>query len=600
MFRFDPALSGTFTAASVARSRRGFALEATLVVMVLVGAIVALTTAWVLTTQRTTGIDYRGARVQHAAEAGADAIMAQLEVAMHDGVLRQAEIDALVTPTLAGFEYENLEVTYAGAAEVRKIQSGAFTGLYALNQPVEIAVTARDPNGNRASVVVTVNAQSIPLFQFGVFYEDDLEIHPGAVMDFEGWVHTNGNLYLSSGSQLQFRSLITTPKKLFNRRKNNYNTGDDGRGVRIAKANGTLVALNFDSNNPADHATFRARSQSDFDSRVMTEAHSVSELRLPLPLGVPPIELIQPRHPSDDPETKDVKFAYKADWHITVDASIAGTNICSSLRSGTYQWERKGGKTTPGSTDCANIFSWKREAFFDRREATKVDVFEIDMDRLRSWVGSNTARQADIMYITFVNVGSRYPAVRIRNASRLPNPMTIATDRPMYVWGNFNSYSTASWEPASLLADAITFLSPSWQDAQNTSQGSSVRAGSDMTVYAAVAAGHSATACDRHAAGCSVITPPPSVSSTDNYGGGLENFPRFLENGSRTLTYRGSLVSLFQSQYANQRRWEWTTGIYAAPQRDWKFDLRFNDPSNLPPGTPTVGSVLQTAFRPVF
>ena len=71
MFRFDPALSVTNTT-SLTRERRGFALEATLVVMVLVGAIVALTTAWVLTTQRTTGIDYRAARVQHAAEAGAD------------------------------------------------------------------------------------------------------------------------------------------------------------------------------------------------------------------------------------------------------------------------------------------------------------------------------------------------------------------------------------------------------------------------------------------------------------------------------------------------------------------------------------------------
>lgn len=585
-------------AAPAARRRSGFALEATLVVMILVGAIVALATTWVLTTQRTTGIDYRGARVQHAAEAGADAIMAQLEVAMHDGVLRQSEIDALTTPVLDGFEFENLEVTYAGAAEARQIQSGAFTGLYALNQPVEIAVTARDPNGNRASVVVSVNAQSIPLFQFGVFYEDDLEIHPGATMDFEGWVHTNGNLYLSSGSQLQFRSLITTPKKLFNRRKNNYNTGDDGRGVRIADASGTLVALDFDSNNPSDFATFRARSLADFDSRVMTEAHSVSELRLPLPLGVHPRELIQPKNASDDAETMDVKFAYKADWHITVDVSRPNGNICSSLTSGSNQWIRTGGHTTPTSSQCENIFKWRKPGFWDRRENTSVDVFEIDMAQLRSWAGSNTSRQSEIMYITFVNPGTRFPAVRIVNGSRLPNPMTIATDRPLYVMGNFNSHS--DWQPASLLGDAITFLSPNWQDSQHQNSGHTATAGSNMTVYAAVAAGHSATACDRFASGCSVITPPPSVSGTDNYGGGLENFPRFLENGGRTLTYRGSLVSLFQSQYANRRRWEWTTGIYAAPTRDWKFDLRFNDPNNLPPGTPTVGSVLQTAFRPVF
>jgi hypothetical protein len=66
--------------------------------------------------------------------------------------------------------------------------------------------------------------------------------------------------------------------------------------------------------------------------------------------------------------------------------------------------------------------------------------------------------------------------------------------------------------------------------------------------------------------------------------------------------YRGSLVSLFESQYAARRRWNWvpSPGYYNPPERDWAFDLRFRDPRNLPPGTPVVGSVIQTSFRPVF
>src|SRR5690606_23537738 len=277
------------SAGAAKANRSGFALESTLVVMILVGAIVALATTWVVTTQRTTGVDYRGARVQHAAEAGADAIMAQLELAMQDGVLRQTEIDALKTPELDGFDVEQLDVTYTGAAEARTIQSGTFKGLFALNQPVEIAVSARDENMNSDSVVVRVNAQSIPLFQFGVFYQDDLEIHPGANMFFEGWVHTNGNLYLSSNT-LYFQSLITTPGKLFHRRKNN---AEKLNGVYINDASGSEVALTFDSESASDPATFRANSLRDFDSRLMTDAHSVSDLRLPLPTGVPPIAMIQ-------------------------------------------------------------------------------------------------------------------------------------------------------------------------------------------------------------------------------------------------------------------------------------------------------------------
>ena len=82
------------------------------------------------------------------------------------------------------------------------------------------------------------------------------------------------------------------------------------------------------------------------------------------------------------------------------------------------------------------------------------------------------------------------------------------------------------------------------------------------------------------------------------YGGGLENFPRFLENWSgRTLTYRGSLVSLYFPQMSTGA---WGGHYYNPPGRDWAFDLRFNDPANLPPGTPVVGNVIHTAFRPVY
>ena len=64
-----------------------------------------------------------------------------------------------------------------------------------------------------------------------------------------------------------------------------------------------------------------------------------------------------------------------------------------------------------------------------------------------------------------------------------------------------------------------------------------------MTVFAAIAAGHSATPCDvnRVAPACVPTAPPPFTGGAyPNYGGGLENFPRFLENwGGVTMTYRG-------------------------------------------------------------
>jgi hypothetical protein len=123
------------------------------------------------------------------------------------------------------------------------------------------------------------------------------------------------------------------------------------------------------------------------------------------------------------------------------------------------------------------------------------------------------------------------------------------------------------------------------------------------TIYAAVLAGHSATPFDYLTPGgvpfgCNAAYAGGSASYF--YGGGLENFPRFLENwgGVQTL-YRGSLVSVSFAQRATNLC-AWAGAYYSPPPRDWAFETRFLDPANLPPGTPVVGSVVQTAYRPVF
>ena len=72
---------------TVLRDRRGFALEATIVVLVLLTVLIGAAVTSAVMTQRTAGVDYRGSRVSYATEAGADAVMSQLEVAMVDGIV---------------------------------------------------------------------------------------------------------------------------------------------------------------------------------------------------------------------------------------------------------------------------------------------------------------------------------------------------------------------------------------------------------------------------------------------------------------------------------------------------------------------------------
>jgi len=584
------------------KARHGFALEATLMIMVLFGVLILAAVGGIGWAMRTTSTDIQGTRVNYASEGGAEHVMALLESGMADGFLDDAELGALTPPTFPGFTYDVFNAARDGVPFSQPVTEGPYAGLFSLNQKINITVQARDPANNRSRSIVTVNAQAIPVFQMGVFYQDDLEIHPGAAMVFEGWIHTNANLYLSANNST-YQSILTTPDSVFWQRKD---SNQRLNGVFIRNNAATPVQLTFDSRSTTP-AQFVANSEASFNSRLKSGVSGATELRLPLPTGMAPTELVAPRSGGDNAQVQEVKFAWRADWHITVPMTAAGfavaaSSLCATTGSPAYSirnGSNGAGTQVPdpgtGSSQCGGIFTLTNNAFHEGRENTMVDVLNIRMDRLATWIaGSAAARQARIIYIHFERTDglpiTRYPAVRISNATNLPGPVTIATDRPMYVWGNYNSGGT--WFPSSLAADAITFLSSCWVDANQLVfvRNNACASGTTMSVYAAIAAGHSATTCDWQRAGC--VSP--------NYGGGLENFPRFLENwGSRTLLYRGSLVSLYQSQYARLQNWNWRA-YYSAPNRDWRFDTRFNNPANMPPGTPMVGSVFQVAYRPVY
>ena len=69
-----------------------------------------------------------------------------------------------------------------------------------------------------------------------------------------------------------------------------------------------------------------------------------------------------------------------------------------------------------------------------------------------------------------------------------------------------------------------------------SSTGLSSRTSVNTTVNAAILAG---------------IVESQQVGGVKHYSGGVENFPRFLENWSSTsLTYNGSMVVMFPSRYA--------------------------------------------------
>ena len=77
----------------------------------------------------------------------------------------------------------------------------------------------------------------------------------------------------------------------------------------------------------------------------MTSAHGVTPLRLPLPVGMPAVELIRPRSAGDAPEVRKVKEAWLADLYVTVDLNQLD-NVC--VAPGAVQYlPRPNGRQTP-------------------------------------------------------------------------------------------------------------------------------------------------------------------------------------------------------------------------------------------------------------
>ena len=614
-------------------NRQGFALEATLFVLLLLAVLCVFAVSGVTTTTRTANYDYRNTRTAYAAEAASDDIMQQLSTKVADGFISQAELDSLTRPVVPGFSIPTMTVLPNGGATQETVNGGSYSGLYALVRNYDITTRASDSLGNASRAVVTVKAAAIPIFQFGVFYEKDLEITNGARLDMQGWVHTNGNLYTRSGGGLYLHNIVTTPNKFRFRRKDGANPGGTDQ-VYIDDAGGTARQVNNDSDGLPSASAFKNWSETRFSGRLKTGAYNVDSLRLPLPDAVPPQELIADRDVADTPDERDAKFAWKADFYVNIDYR-ALTSTSTMCTSGTYPitYVRPGGRTVPTQAQCQLIFTADSNKWWESREQTFVDQIEIDYAQLFAWMALSTSNQSSIMYITVSNVpttlenypaGTRcstactfpaFPVIRIKNASVLGRPFTLASNLPLYVKGDYNS--TANWQPSALIGDAFTWLSPGWDDATrlNRPAGAGTVTGgvtrwtytaaaatANTTIYAAILAGHSATPFDWVAPGAVPLGCNFTGTGSQSYfyGGGLENFPRFLENwGGVTAFYRGSLVSIAYAQKATNYC-GWAGAYYSSPTRNWAFDTRFQDPANLPPGTPVVGSVVQTAYRPVY
>lgn len=140
----------------------------------------------------------------------------------------------------------NQELDQTSASRSETLSGGPFSGLYALRDTWRLRTTATDAN-TRSQVQLTRNILNnrIPIFQFGVFYEDDLELFRPPRFSFGGRVHSNRHFFLSPGAEgVYFDSKVTAAGHIITQSWRNSYTGDSANAeTYIKNASGVFKKL---------------------------------------------------------------------------------------------------------------------------------------------------------------------------------------------------------------------------------------------------------------------------------------------------------------------------------------------------------------------
>ena len=447
-----------------------------------------------------------------------------------------------------------------------------FTGLYGLVYDCTVVSQARPlntPYSMAAVVRQDLQLASIPVFQYAIFYAMDLEVNPGAPMKVTGKVHCNANLYTAPPSTLEYGDDVTAVGKIYNNRAPGDPTG------------GSKTTPIYDR----EHADYASSLTLPIGTNNSPDAVRAI-LQVP-PFGENPLS-----------QVGQERYCNQTDLIVTTTA----TNII--VKSGNWNSFTVIAPDVAGTTNTPPQYSFIKTnaSFYDQRENKNTVTTDIDVAALNTWLtnGGNAlnnqakfqmGHQINSVYINDQRVqAGKLTTVRVTRGQQLPpDGLTVATVLPLYVQGHFNApnttvgyTNTSATKPASLLGDSITVLSVNWVDT-NSSKALGSRPALDTTVNAAFLAG----------------IVPTTTANGGHYSGGVENFPRFLEDwSSRSFTYNGSMVVMFPSQYSTNY-WVQTGTYYNAPGRKWAFDVNFLDYRKLPPATPMVRKLVRGQWNVV-
>ena len=474
---------------------------------------------------------------------------------------------------------------------------------------------------NEAILDLAFKSRKVPLFQFAIFFKEDLEFFNGASMTVTGPVHTNGNLYLSpqDGGTTQLANQVTVAGTFYRGQKSQSSCAGY-TGTASAKNPSTYVNLpdcsgsrNIVSNVSAWNDNIKlgvdqVTVPSPEDMQPFSDGEYWQRADLRLVLRLTNTGAINTTNSPTGVEV--VNTAGVTDTSATTALNNA-TNCPGLVTTGGIATLRAVGSQGPGT--AGNQLRLYREYQYDATTNDFQRTMEVDVQGLLNCIQrypsimggrllNDLTEDGLVFHFTIdgplKNDSQNNYSIRLRNGATLQSNvsgastvkgMTIVSDQAIVVWGNYNS---GTWIPAALMSDTLWLLSTGWVDADSYITDVYTRDGSATTVNAALVSGIRRTGDANGTAG--------QDKGVDTNGGGVINVFRFNEwfrVGSSSIpdfNYTGSIVSL-GAPIHSQSTWGPFT-YYSAPNRVWSYDTRFNTASNLPPMTPSFVYLQQQLF----
>jgi hypothetical protein len=314
------------------KSQRGSATLTSVLIMALMAMFCAAALSRVTSEALITGNDYAHTQAFYAAQASLEQMSRDFNNIFNVQIKpTTADLTRIKNnkPGISSFQFVQ-DIVQDAASSPKPIDDGPFSGLISTRTPWHIQSVATYDSGAQVQLTRTFYNHQIPLFQFGIFYNDDMEIHPGPNFNFGGRVHSNRHLFMAAGNTLTFRSRVTAAGEIvrdtskMGARQGNSSSGWQWDGtVQVADAAGVnqpvtvgsvrqasgVQASNPDLPNWTNNSTWSTDSAL-FNGNLLARQQV---LKLPLQIGTnnDPIELIRRGKSTDDDVLRDSRYYNK-------------------------------------------------------------------------------------------------------------------------------------------------------------------------------------------------------------------------------------------------------------------------------------------------